>query len=49
MDRPELQRACRLISIFGSSKERLDFTRLLGIGKYSLTAAAFALPTPPDR
>lgn len=32
-----------LISVFGSSSETLDFTRLLGLVKYSLTAAAFAL------
>jgi hypothetical protein len=32
-----------LISVFGSSKRMLDFTRLLGMVKNSLTAAAFAL------
>jgi hypothetical protein len=32
-----------LISVFGSSKRTLDFTRLLGMVKYGLTAAAFSL------
>lgn len=32
-----------LISVFGSSRETLDFTRLLGMVKNGLTAAAFSL------
>ena len=32
-----------LISVFGSSNQTLDFTRLLGMVKYGLTAAAFSL------
>jgi hypothetical protein len=32
-----------LISVFGSSNQTLDFTRLLGMVKYGLTASAFSL------
>ena len=38
-----------LITVLGSSQRALDFTRLLGMVKYGLTAAGFALlPFAPD-